>query len=255
MRYGKPGWRWSVRGGLVLALMAMSGSLGCDAGVIGLGGLFDFSSLGGDFPGVRADLKVKFVNQTPYVPVCTFGTYDPLNDNTDPNLAFPIKFRQFVFDDTDGGIRLDAFSESDVIAWTLVDDGFPGGCGRAISVGGEQFILRLEEDTELADTAQPEALRPLCNTATTQPAYGIAFYQETSTGPAENACESKDEIVAYADPVLIRQGRPVVNLGGTTYYPCDGTTTVVVTFVEDDTRPGGIRVDVSLEAEEEDTEE
>jgi hypothetical protein len=246
MRHAKQHLRWSARVGLVFAAAVVSGSLGCG---LAPGILFNLSSLGGDIPGGRANLKVKFVNQTPYVPVCTFGTYDPLNDNRDPKLAFPIKFDQLVFDDTNGGIRMDAFSESAVITWTAQSFGDPGGCGRAISLGGEQFILRLEDEQGPLDNANLGAMRPLCNTVTNKPTYGIAFYQETSAGPAADACESKDEIVAYSNPVQIPQGQPVVNLGGTTYYPCDGTTTVVITFVEDSAQPGGIRVDVSLEPE------
>lgn len=227
-------------------LAAAAGLAGCTLNFQELALLLNTSSLGGTEPGTRGDLNVRFVNQTPYRVVLTFGTYDPLNDGRDPDLAFPIKFRQFVFDDTEGGTRLDAFSESEVIPFPKRSPADPGGCGRVISLGGEELIERIEDDAALLDTAAPEALRPLCHDETNRPRGGIAFFRETGSGPAENACDSKAEIAAWSDPVTTLQGDPRFGLPGQVRYPCDGST-VVYTFVEDPAQPGGIRVDVSVE--------
>ena len=51
-----------------------------------------------DTPGRRADLSIIFKNNTAYRAVFTYGTYDPLNTDQGSNVAFPIKFRQFVVD-------------------------------------------------------------------------------------------------------------------------------------------------------------
>jgi hypothetical protein len=236
---------WYRLQSLVLAttVLAAGGSFGCSPE---LSLLFNFSSLGGSIPGRRAQLNVKFVNQTPYRPVFTFGTYDPLNVPSDATNSFPLKFNQFVIDTSTGGTRLDAFSESDVITFQATKLGDPGGCGRAISLGGEDFIKLIEKDTALLDTAHLEALRPLCNPVTEKPTYGIAFFRETSAGPAEDACETKDEIVAFSEPMTTLQGNPDVNFTGEVVYPCDGGT-VIFTFVEDSIQAGGIRIRVTVE--------
>lgn len=231
--------RWLT---IVVGAIVMVGSLGC---IEELALLFNSSSLGGDTPGRRADLNVKFVNQTGYRPVMTFGTYDPLNSTSGDDNSFPLKFRQFVIDDSEGGIRLDAFSESDVITFTRQTLSDPGGCGRAISLGGQDFIALIEDDSALLDSARPEALRPLCDEATNTAKAGIAFFRETSPGPSEDACDSKDEIAAWAPATTILQGDSLESLIGTR-YPCDGGT-VIITFVEDSSQEGGIRIDVAIE--------
>ena len=171
------GVRWLAYGLLVVAATA---SLACEGDLQILRMIFNTDSLGGEVPGRRADLRVRFVNQTAFRPVFTFGTYDPLNTRPSNELFFPPKFDQFVIDTTDGGISLDAFSESDVFTFSAESLGDPGGCGRAISLGGEQFIQLLEENETLLDAAQAEALRPLCKEATNEPEAGIAFFAENS---------------------------------------------------------------------------
>ncbi|NLE57941.1 MAG: hypothetical protein GX616_06240 [Planctomycetes bacterium] len=223
--------------------MLFAGSLACDGNLQFLAMLFNTSSLGGTTPGSRADLKVKFVNQTAYRPVFTFGTYDPLNDRPANDLYFPLKFRQFVIDTSEGGILLDAYSESDVITFTRSSLGDPGGCGRAISLGGEDFVQRIERDESLLEDARPEALRPLC--VNDQPAAGIAFFSEASSGPAEDPCETQSEILASAAPMTVLQGDPLRNVTGDVRYPCDGESIVVITFVEESSDV--IRIDVSIE--------
>jgi hypothetical protein len=234
---------------------------GCVTGGQILAGLFNTASLGGTTPGRRGNISVKFVNNTPYRAVFTFGTYDPLN--TAPvnplgppadrySVDFPIngKFGQFVVDTTNGGTRLNAFSESDVI--TFQADPFnaldPGGCGRGISVGGAQLVSLIEKDTTLVSfdglAAQPAALKPLCDTATNTAKAGVAFFLETSAGPSDNACDSADEVKAFAAGAVTQQGRVNQTFEGPR-YPADSTVTF--TFVQDDTQPGGIRIDVSVE--------
>lgn len=238
-RYGRSCSQWLP----FMVGVVMMGSLASCSDEFAL--LFNFSSLGGDIPGRRADLKVKFVNQTPYRPVFTYGTYDPLNTPSGDASSFPPKFGQFVIDTSTGGTRLDAFSESAVITWTRESLSDPGGCGRAISLGNEALIKLIEDDTTLLDEAKPEALRPLCNDVTNKPTYGIAFFRETSPGPAEDACITQTDIVAWSDPAVTLQGEPSISPSGDVQYPCDGST-VVFTFVEDNIRPGGIRIDVGL---------
>ncbi len=245
----RSGVRWLAYG---LLVVAATGSLACEGNLQILRMIFNSDSLGGDVPGRRADLRVKFVNQTAFRPVFTFGTYDPLNTRPGNELFFPPKFEQFVIDTTDGGISLDAFSESDVITFSVESQGDPGGCGRAISLGEEQFIQLIEENEAVLDTAQAEALRPLCNETTNEPEAGIAFFAETSAGPAENACDSADEIVATAPPMLILQGDPLINVEGDVRYPCDGESTVVITFIEE--AEGVIRIEVTIEPPPEEEE-
>lgn len=239
--------RWLIYG-FVGALLA--GSLACEGDLQLIATLFNTSSLGGETPGRRANLLVKFVNQTAYRPVFTFGTYDPLNNRPDNDLYFPPKFRQFVIDTTEGGILLDAFSESDVITFSGSGLADPGGCGRAISLGTEDFIQRIEDDETLLADARPEALRPLC--VNDEPQAGIAFFRETSAGPGEDPCETKGEIAASAEPMRILQGDPLRNITNDVRYPCDGESIVVITFVEESA--GLIRIDVSVEPPAEDEE-
>ena len=237
--------RWLAYGVLVVVA---TGSLACEGNLQLLQMIFNSSSLGGDIPGRRATtLNVKFVNQTGYRPVFTFGTYDPLNNRPSNDLFFTPIFEQFVIDTTDGHLSLDAYGEQEYTFNRVA----VGACGRAISLGGEELIQLIEDDQELLDTAATEALRPLCDEGTDEPVAGIAFFQETSSGPDENACDSSGEIAASAPSMLILQGDPRINLTGDVTYPCDGESTVVITFVEESA--GVIRIDVSIEppAEEE----
>jgi hypothetical protein len=87
------------------------------------------ASLGGNSPGDRSDIAVAFINNTPFRAIFTFGTYDPLNPDFEP------QFRQF-FVDPDADNRLEGNSESDV---------FTFDCGRAMSIGHEQMIARIHD--------------------------------------------------------------------------------------------------------------
>ena len=82
-----------------------------------------------------------------------------------------------------------------------------------------------EQDTR---SARPEALRPVCNATTGQARAGIAFFAETSGGPAEDACESADEMVGWAEGIVSLQGAD---------YPCGGL--LIYTFYESGTWPDG----------------
>ena len=76
-----------------------------------------------------------------------------------------------------------------------------------------QFLL----GTELHE----EALRPVCDSQTNQPRAGIAFFAETSDGPAADVCESADEMVGWAQGIITLQGGR---------YPCNAL--LIYTFQE-----------------------
>ena len=202
-----------------------------------------------DTPGLRADIRVQFVNNTPYRAVFTFGTYDPLNTAQGLATSFPIKFQQFFVDDVTTN-RLDAFGESEVITFTAGSGTDPGGCGRAMGIGNEELIQLIDENLDDLGTSasgeeiQDEALRPVCDPQRNEPVAGIAFFRETSDGPGTDACDSADDMVAWAPGLRTLQGAQ---------YPCDST--LVYTFVEDSSQDGGIRVDLRVEEEEEEEEE
>lgn len=184
-----------------------------------------------DTAGRRGNINIVFVNNTPYRAVFTFGTYDPLNTDQAGSAAFPIKWRQFFVDDQTAANRLDALSESQKITFAgsgAADD--PGGCGRAISIGHAELIDLIEANkfqTSSSSVAlHPEALRPVCDAG--QAKAGIAFFSETSTGPAENACESVTELVGWAEGIQTLQGAK---------YPCNAL--LIYTFDEAGTWPGG----------------
>ena len=83
------------------------------------------TTLGGDVPGLRSNINVSFINNTPYRAILTFGTYDPLNTEQGHALSFPPLFEQFSLD-PDPNYRLERNSKSQVFTFT---------CGRALSVG------------------------------------------------------------------------------------------------------------------------
>ena len=221
---------------LGLALLLAVGTLACTPAAF-----FNITTtLGGEVPGKRSNISVAFINNTPYRAVFTFGTYDPQNTAQNLPISFPIKFQQF-FVDPDGVDRLDGFSQSNVITFTaspgVAND--PGGCGRAISIGGERLITLIEENRraleEAGNTIHDEALRPVCDPSTNQPQAGIAFFSETSPGPQINACDSASELAAWADPVITLQGAQ---------YQCDSL--LLYTFEVDNSQPGGVRVDLTV---------
>lgn len=238
-------WGRSVRGaGMVLvAVTALSGvSCGVDAlwfnTTTSLGRPTNADGTEDDTPGRRANLNLVFKNNTAYRAVFTYGTYDPLNADQDSDVAFPIKFNQFVIDPDDPERQLDAFSESEVITFGRTNNADPGGCGRALGIGHEDLII-LVEDNEFDTTTdgqdlRSDALRPVCSSSdgTLRIETGIAFFSETSDGPSSdpdsNACETVDEIAGYAQGVVALQGVD---------YPCGGT--LVLEFVQDGVWPDG----------------
>lgn len=122
--------------------------------LIALGGLVSWScsplvsltntaTLGGNNPGGRGNLRVAFINETPFRAIFTYGTYDPENPGFTP------QFRQFSVSPT-AASRLEGNSESAPI--TLQ-------CARAVSIGSAEFIERLR-DAGLVDNASEEALQP-----------------------------------------------------------------------------------------------
>lgn len=135
---------------LVLA-MALTAGLACPGGIFN-----NTASLGGDNPGDRANLRVAFINNTPFRAIFTYGTYDPLNKGFEPGA------RQFSVN-ADPNLRLEGNSESDVITFSQ--------CGRAFSLGGAELIDRLREAGLTSDLSE-EALEP-----------GIAFSDKPLDDP------------------------------------------------------------------------
>jgi len=259
LAHGYLGGRIAPWFGLGLALALGLGSPACTPGAGILESILNnTASLGrptlnddteDDTPGLRADIKVQFVNNTPYRAVFTFGTYDPLNTVQGQGTSFPVKFQQFFVDD-DTANRLDAFGESEVITFTAGPGDDPGGCGRAMGIGCEELIQLIDENRDLLGTSasgeeiRDEALRPVCDPQRNRPVAGIAFFRETGEGPGTDACDSADDMAAWASGFRTLQGAQ---------YPCDST--LVYTFVEDSSADGGIRVDLRVEQEEDEEEE
>ncbi len=114
------------------------------------------ASLGGDIAGGRGSVQVVFINNTPHRVVFTFGSYDPLDQFTQPD------FGQFGADD----------------AGRILDDGgtsaiLPIECARVFSIGGAElldFIGRNLPDADVAEEAYAE---------------GIAFLRTTTDDDAD----------------------------------------------------------------------
>ncbi|MEP0844029.1 MAG: hypothetical protein HRF43_15105, partial [Phycisphaerae bacterium] len=58
-----------------LTVAALAGTAGCDLDTF----LNNTASLGGNTPGQRGNVRVAFINHTPFRAVFTYGTYDPQN--------------------------------------------------------------------------------------------------------------------------------------------------------------------------------
>lgn len=229
--------------GLLLVMLAGCSSLqeftrGIALAGLGLGAPLGRPSSGSNSPDQRGDIHVGFINRTPYRAIFTVGTFDPLNPQQNPTspAVFPIKFIQFGGGDG-AARRLDAFTESDIITLSKDLSAFPanidpGGCGRAVSVGGSQLTLLIEGNISFFPNLDRGALRPLCDTFWNRPGPGIAFVRETD-GIGENACES--EVVESVE-------------GMTTYlgveYQCGAL--LLYTFDYDPALPEGRRVSVGL---------
>jgi hypothetical protein len=139
---------------------------------------FNTTSLGGNNPltngtgAGRGLINMAFVNNTPYRAIFTFGVYDPLNPDFQP------QFEQFSVGENAN--LLNAFSESDTATFT---------CARALSIAGRRFVEIIEEeDARLpnGDRPRPEAMRPLPDprSGEEQNEPGIAFVRETDPATA-----------------------------------------------------------------------
>jgi len=127
------------------------------AGAVCVGGIpNNTSSLGGDVPGRRGNIRVTFINNTDFRAIFTYGTYDPSFEDFQP------LFGQFSVD-PDPANRLEGNSESNVITFNQ--------CGRVFSLGGAQLIDRIRE-AGLATGLSEEALQP-----------GIAFSDKPLDDP------------------------------------------------------------------------
>lgn len=182
------------------------------------------SSLGGDTPGLRGDVEVAFVNNTPYRALFTYGTYDPLNLDQNQFFAFPVQFEQFSLDDN-ARYRLERNSTSNT---------FTFACGRAMALGTET-LAELIEDNDIRETTSgapvyTQFLRPVVGSDGEQDIAGIAFTDRALDDPDAGA-----SIVAWAEPVVTLQGAE---------YQCESR--IIYTFEQDDTQPGGIRVDIEV---------
>jgi hypothetical protein len=196
------------------------------------------ASLGGTTPGRRSNIQMAFINNTPFRAVFTFGTYDPQNTAQNLPVSFRPKFQQF-FVDEDGVNQLNGFTDTDVITFVSAGQNDTGGCGRAMSLGGERLVQLIEEnDLNTASDGrelQLQALRPICDPQGNVPRAGIAFFAEASPGPGADACDGTAELAAYANPVITLQGAT---------YQCDSL--LVYTFEQDNSQPGGVRVDLEV---------
>lgn len=152
-----------------LAAVALAGTPGCDVDTF----LNSTASLGGNTPGSRGNIRIGFINHTPFRAVFTYGTYDPQNPDFQP------RFRQF-FIDASASNRLEGNSDSPIVTLT---------CARAVSLGGAEFIQRLK-DANLVASASEEALEP-----------GIAFSDRPLDDP-----QAGQATAGRAPAVLTLQG-------------------------------------------------
>ncbi len=122
--------------------------------------------LGDGAVGQRNNITISFINNTPFRVICTFGLYDPADQETVPN------FSQFYASD-DTNERLEGNS---------IAGPFTIAVGRAVSVGGARLIeLILENDLDEGRNA--DALRPGVGFS------GAAFDSELANLPTEGTAE------------------------------------------------------------------
>lgn len=96
------------------------------------------ASLGGDTAGQRGAVRILFINNTPARPVFTFGTYDPLDQFSEPD------FDQFGLDDSSR--ILDGMDTSEVLSME---------CARVFGIGAPQLLTLIREN--LPDVTPDEA--------------------------------------------------------------------------------------------------
>ena len=142
------------------------------AGLAGTTGCIDLfanqtTSLGGSTAGDRGQIQVATINNTPYLAVFTFGTYDQLDRFSEPD------FWQFSFNNDADETRLEPNDNSGII----VRD-----CGRVFSVGGPEMLELIEVNlpgTTVQDGAFVE---------------GVDFYSLDEDG-------EPDELIGSAPPL------------------------------------------------------
>ncbi len=120
------GWLNSV----MAAAVAAAGLAGCSLDPW----FFATASLGGDTAGERGNAEVLFINNTPYRAIFTFGAYDNLDRNTEPDL------RQFSSDTAT--LNLEGNTQSDILEVE---------CARVFAIGTEGLIVRVRENLEADD--------------------------------------------------------------------------------------------------------
>jgi hypothetical protein len=190
--------KWTSR----LLVVALAGAAACGPYAI----FCNATSLGGDTPGQRGEIRVSFINNTPYRAIFTYGVYEPQND------GFAPQFGQIVAEPSssrpqDG--RLEGNSTSSI---------FTLDCARVFSIGGVDLINRIRGaklDTDLNE----DAFVP-----------GIGF-SDKPQGDAEAGQATAGRI----DEVVTLQG---------SQFPCDAL--LIYTFTPDTTQTGGVRVDLQV---------
>ena len=115
----------SMRVFAVCGATLIGGVLGCD------GFLNATASLGGSVAGQRGNTEVLFINNTPFRAIFTFGSYDPLDNDTQPQL------QQFSSDAST--LNLEGNTQSDTLQVT---------CFRVYSIGGAGLISRVRRNLD-----------------------------------------------------------------------------------------------------------
>jgi len=122
---------------------------------------------------LRNPITVSFINNTPFRAICTFGMYDPYDQETVPD------FNQFFASDNPTQ-RLEGHSMAGPFTVTV---------GRALSVGGERLI-ELIRDRDLDKGTNPEALTP-----------GVGF-----SGAAFDSDLANEATEGRAEPITLLHG-------------------------------------------------
>ncbi len=104
------------------------------------------ASLGGDRAGARGTVRILFINNTPYRAAFTYGTYDQLDQTSEPS------FGQFASQST--GRTLEPNSESSLAS---TEFGSFLSCGRAFGVGTPTLIGLINTNIE-SDGIETSAL-------------------------------------------------------------------------------------------------
>lgn len=139
------------------------------------GGCFDgvlLSSLGGSTAGARGRVRLIIINNTPDQAVFTVGTYDPLDQESQP------RFEQFGLNDSDRPLL--GGQTGNITPLT---------CGRVLSIGGPRMLELIEVN--------------LPNTVVVEDAFvqGTRFYRRS--GETDDACPV---LIGEARPFEARLG-------------------------------------------------